>query len=67
MTDIEADKSEQLTEPGIIIPFEFGLHLFINFPMRAFHNLYALNKKLCLANSVLKGIVTSKFDVLILN
>ena len=39
MTDIGADKSEKLAEPGIMIPFEFGLHSFINFPMRAFHNL----------------------------
>ena len=68
MTDIGADKSEQLAEPGIMIPFEFGLHSFIIFPMRAFHNLDARNTKLCLANSVLiKGRVTSKFDVLILN
>ena len=26
MTDMGADKSEQLAEPGIMIPFEFGLH-----------------------------------------
>ena len=41
MTDIGADKSEQLAEPGIMIPFEFGLHSFVNFPMRAFYNLDA--------------------------
>ena len=68
MTDIGADKSEQLAEPGIVIPFDFCLHPFINFPMRAFHNLDACNTKLRLANSVLiKGRVTSKFDVLIHN
>ena len=26
MTDIGADKSEQLAEPGIMIPYEFGLY-----------------------------------------
>ena len=41
MTDIGADKSEQLVKPGIMIPFKFGLDSFINFPMRAFHNLDA--------------------------
>ena len=46
------------------MPFEFGLHSFINLPMRPFHNLDDENTKLWLANSgLIKEIESIKFVV----
>ena len=48
-----ADKSEPFTEPGTIIPSEFGKHLFSNLSISAFHMDNAWKTKLYFTVSIL--------------
>ena len=43
-----ADKSEPLVEPGIIIPYVLGEHLFNSLSISAFHSDDDLKIKQCL-------------------
>ena len=62
---MEVDKSEPWLEPGIIIPEQLGIHLFMSYFINSFHIDDAWNMKLFFAKSNFTlGIINNKFESL---